>query len=92
MVSIKTATYKESTGKSTIDFIFATPQLLNNLILYKVVEDFGHNLNHQPILFKWTSQMADKPTDSQCLLAKIDNISQIETLQKILARALCILE
>ena len=61
MVPVGTATYKESTGKSTIDLVFATPLLSDSLIYCKIAKDFDHDSDHQPILSKWTLEMMDKP-------------------------------
>lgn len=88
MVPVGTATYKESTGESTINFIFATPLLSKNLVRCKIAEDFDHSLDHQPILSEWTLQMIDKSTDSRRLLAKIDRVLLIKTLQENLASIL----
>lgn len=46
--------------------------LLENLIYYKIAEDFDFDLDYQPILSEWILQIIDKPTNSKCLLAKID--------------------
>ena len=85
MVPVGTATYKESTGKSTIDLIFATPLLSESLVCCKIAEDFDHDSDHQPILSEWTLQMIDKPADSRRLLAKMDCVLLIKTLQENLA-------
>lgn len=50
MVPVGTATYKESTGESTIDLIFATPLLSESLISCDIEEKFDHDSDHQPIL------------------------------------------
>lgn len=88
MVSVGTATYKKSIGENTIDFIFATPLLLKSLVCCKIIEDLDHNLDHQPILSKWPLQMIDKPADFKRLLAKIDSVLLIKTLQEKLASLL----
>lgn len=69
LVPIRTVTYKESTKKSTIDLIFAKLLLSESLIYCKIAEDFDHNLDYQPILFKWILQIIDKPINSRRLLA-----------------------
>lgn len=52
MVSVGIKTYKESIGKSTINLIFATPLLLENLISCDIAGDFNHDSDYQLILFK----------------------------------------
>ena len=52
MVPVGTATYKESTGESTIDLIFAMPLLSESLISCDIAGDFDHDSDHQPILSK----------------------------------------
>ena len=49
MVSVKTAIYKEFTGKSTINLIFAISLLLKSLIYCKIAKNFDHDSDHQPI-------------------------------------------
>ena len=46
MVLVRKATYKEFTGKSIIDLIFATPLFLKSLIHCKIAEDFDHDSDH----------------------------------------------
>lgn len=52
MVPVGTKTYKKSTGKSTIDLIFATLLLSKNLISCNIAGNFNHDSDHQPILFQ----------------------------------------
>ena len=82
MVPVGTATYKESTGESTIDLVFATPLLSDSLIYCKIAEDFDHDSDHQPILSKWTLEIIDKPPDPRRLSAKMDAVLLIKTLQQ----------
>ena len=84
MVPVGTATYKESTGQSTIDLVFATPLLTESLITCGIAGDFDHDSDHQPILSKWTMRTVDNPLSSQLLLSKID----IPALKKTLAEEL----
>lgn len=49
-VPVETVTYKESTGKNTIDLIFATPLFSEYFIYCKIAKNFDHNSNHQLIL------------------------------------------
>ena len=72
MVPVGIATYKESTGESTINLIFATPLLSESIISCDIAEDFNHNSDHQPILSKWTMQTIDNPLIPRFLLSKID--------------------
>ncbi len=51
-VPVGTATYREFTGESTIDLIFATSLLSESLNSYDVAGDFDHDSDHQPILLK----------------------------------------
>lgn len=44
------ATYKESTGKSTIDLIFTIDLLSESLISYGIAEEFDYDSDHLPIL------------------------------------------
>ena len=85
MVPTGTATYKESTGESTIDLIFATTVLAESLISCGIAEKFDHDSDHQPILSQWTLQTVDKPQDCRRLLSKMDNTVMIKTLQGGLA-------
>lgn len=85
MVPVGAATYKDSSGKSTIDLVFATPLLSESHISCKIAEEFDHDSDHQPILSEWTLQMIDKPVDSRRLLAKMDLALLIKTLQQNLA-------
>lgn len=86
MVPVGITTYKESTGKSTIDLIFATPLLSDNIISCDIVGDFDYNLDHQPILSKQTIETISNPLILQFLLSKID-ISLIKRkLKEELAR------
>lgn len=85
MVPVGTATYKESIGENTINLIFTILLLLENLVRCKIAEDFDHDSDHQPILSERTLQMIDKPADSRCLLAKMDDVLLIKTLQEKLA-------
>ncbi len=50
MIPVGVATYKESSGKSTIDLVFATPLLSESLIYCKITEEFDQDSDHQPIL------------------------------------------
>ena len=72
MVPVGTATYRESTGESTIDLIFATTLLSESFISWDVVGDFDHDSAHRPILSKWTMRTIDNPLGSQLLLSKMD--------------------
>lgn len=72
MIPVGTATYKESTGKSTIDLIFATPLLSESIISCNIAGDFNHGSDHQPILSKWTMQTIGNPLIPRFLLSKID--------------------
>ena len=85
MVPTGTATYKESTGKSTIDLIFATDLLSESLISCGIAEEFDHDSDHLPILSQWTLQTVDKPQDSRRLLSKMDNTAMLKTLKDGLA-------
>lgn len=80
VVSDSTTIYKESTGKNIIDLIFATPLLLESLILCDIAESFDHDSDHQPIFAKWTMRIFDNLLSSRLLLNKID----IPTLNKML--------
>lgn len=46
MVPVRMAIYKESTGESTMDLIFATPQFFESLIYYKIAEYFDNDLEY----------------------------------------------
>lgn len=46
MVFTRTATYKESTIKSTIDLIFATDLLLESFISCGIAEKFDQDSDH----------------------------------------------
>ncbi len=81
-IPVGAATYQESSGKSTIDLVFATPLLSESLIYCKIEEEFDHDSDHQPILLEWTLQMIDKLTDSRRLLAKMNLALLIKTLQQ----------
>ncbi len=81
MIPVGAGTYKESSGKSTIDLLFATPLLSESLIYCKIAEEFDHDSDHQPIQSEWTLQIIDKPIDSRRLLAKMDLALLIKTLQ-----------
>ena len=85
LVPTKTTTYKESTGESTIDLVFATALLSESLISCGIAEEFDHDSDHQPILSKWILETVDKPLDVRRLLTRIDGTLLIETLQKSLA-------
>lgn len=52
MVSIGTASYKESNRKSTIDLVFVIFLLIESLITCGIVGDFDYFSDHQPILSK----------------------------------------
>lgn len=82
MTPVGATSYKESSGKSTIDLVFTTPLLSESLVYCKIAEEFDHDSDHQPILSKWTLQMINKPVDSRRLLAKMDLALLIETLQQ----------
>ena len=84
MVPIGTTTYKKSTEESTIDLVFAIPLLTESLIAYDIAEDFDHDLDHQPILFKWITYTVNNPLSLQLLLSKID----IPALKKVLKEEL----
>lgn len=85
MIPTGTATYKESTGESIIDLIFATTLLSESLIFCGIAEEFDYDSDHQSILLQWTLQTIDKPQDSRRLLSKIDNSAIIKTLKGGLA-------
>ena len=72
MVPVGTTTYKESTGESTIDLIFATPLLSESLIFCGIEDKFDHHSDHQPILSQWMLQTVDSPLSSRLLLSKMD--------------------
>ena len=72
IVPVGTVTYKESTGESTIDLVFATPLLMESLITCDIAGDFDHDSDHQPILSKWTMRTVDAPLNSRLLLSKMD--------------------
>ncbi len=82
MIPVWAATYKESSGKSTIDLVFATPLLSESLIYCKIPEKFDNDSDHHPILSEWTLQMINMPIDSRRLLAKMDLALLIKTLQQ----------
>ncbi len=82
MIPVGAAMYKESSGKSTIDLVFATPLLSESLIYCKIAEEFDYDSDHQLILSEWTLQMIDKPIDSRRLLGKMDLALLIKTLQQ----------
>lgn len=86
MLPIGTATYKESTGESTIDLVFATPLLTESLITCGITGDFDHDSNQQPILSKWTMRTIDNPLSSRLLLSKMDIPALKKTLAKELAK------
>lgn len=50
MIPTKTAIYKESIRKSTIDLIFVTDLLLKSLIFCGIVEKFDYYSDYRPIL------------------------------------------
>lgn len=52
MVPVRMATNKGSTGKSTIDLIFAMSLLSESLISCKIAEEFDHDLDHQLVISK----------------------------------------
>ncbi len=72
MVLVGTTTYKESTGESTIDLIFATPLLSESLISCGIEDIFDHDSDHQPILSQPMLQSVDSPLSSRLLLSKMD--------------------
>lgn len=86
MVFIGKATYKESTGKNIIDLVFATPLFIKSFITYGIAGDFDHDLDHQPILSKWTMRIVKNPLSSQLLLSKIDMTALKKTLAEELAK------
>ncbi len=59
MVPVETTTYKESTGESTIDLIFATPLLSESFISCGIEDKFDHDSDHKPILSQWMLQTVD---------------------------------
>ena len=72
MVPVGTTNYKESTGESTIDLIFATPLILDSLISCGIEDKFDHDLDRQPILSQWILQTVDSPLSSRFLLCIMD--------------------
>ena len=88
MVPVRMATNKESTGKSTIDLIFAMSLLSESLISCKKAEEFDHDLDHQLVISKWMLQTIDRRPDSRRLLTKIDKVILMGTLNKGLANML----
>ena len=86
MVPVGTATYKESTGESTINLIFATPLLSESIISCDIAEDFDYDSDHQPILSKWTMRTIDNPPIPRFLLSKIDIPLIKKKLKKELAK------
>ncbi len=72
MVPVGTTIYKESTGESTINLIFASPLLPESLISCGIKDKFDHNSDHQPILSQWMLQIIDIPLCSRLLLSKMD--------------------
>ena len=52
MVPVSATTYKEFTGDSTIDLVFATLLHTKSFIVCEIAGDFDHNSDHQPILSK----------------------------------------
>lgn len=48
-IPIGTIIYKQSIGKSSIDFVFAIRLLLESLISCKIVEQFDYDLDRQLI-------------------------------------------
>lgn len=59
MIPINTATYRESTGKSTIDLIFITQLLSKSPIFCNIAGGFDHNLEHQRMLSKRIMRITD---------------------------------
>lgn len=90
-ILIGIVTSKEFTGKCIINVIFVILILLKNPVHCKIVDDFGQDLNHQPILYEQTLQMIDKPTNSRHLLVKINYVLLIKILQKNIASILFLL-
>lgn len=84
IVSVSTATYKESIRESTINLVFATPLLTESLITCSIAGDFDHDSDHQPILSKWTMRTVNNLLSLQLLVSKIN----IPTLKKTLAEEL----
>ncbi len=72
MVSVGTITYKEYTGESTIDLIFATPLLLESFISCGIEDKFDHDSDYQPILSQWMLQTVNSSLSSRLLLSKMD--------------------
>ncbi len=71
MVSVRTTTYKESTGESNIDLIFTTLLLLESLISCGIEDKFVHYSDHYLILPQWMLQTVDSPLSSRFLQSKI---------------------
>lgn len=86
MVSVGTTTYKESTGESTIDLIFATPLLSESINSCDIARDFDNDSDHELIPSKWTMLTIDNPLIPQFLLSKIDIPLIKRTLKEELAK------
>ncbi len=72
MVPVDTATERESIGESTIDLIFATPLLSENIISCYVAGDFNHDSYYQLILSKWIIGTIDNQLSLRLFLSKTD--------------------
>lgn len=86
IVLIDITSYKESTGESTINLIFATLLLTKNLIIYDIVGNFDHDSEHQSILFKWTIHTIDNLLSLRLFWSKIDILALKKALIEELAK------
>ena len=88
MVSVSTATCRESHGESHIDLIFATPLSSENIISFDIVGDFDHDSDHPPISSKWAIRTIDNLLSLRFFLSKMDIPTLTKTLTERLAKNL----
>ena len=60
-----TTTYSERGAKNTIDLVFGSDWLRENMASCDISQDHDHDSYHMPILLEWNLQIREKSEDSR---------------------------
>ena len=74
-------TYKKGEYKSTIDLVFATKLLVDNLISCSTLNEHDHDSDYLPIFSSWNLWTMVRPLEKRKYFKKTDIKELVDTLK-----------
>lgn len=84
----ETVIYSERGGKNTIDLVFGSEGLRENMVFCDISQDYDYDSDHMPILSEWKLQVQEKSEDSRLQFKKTNFCKLCDSLTQGLYHSL----